>query len=273
MIRSQMLRGDVHERVEAVLARPVDEHEHRAERSQVSATASSTWARSETSTAHAIASPPLSRMSCAARSACSRSTIEHRDLGPVAGQTFGDRQPDARRPPGHDRGRPRERHLHSASDSGAISVDGAAVVILRTSATSVSIGVPVGNTALAPISSSGGTSARGTVPPTTTLTSPAPQSRSASTVLRVRPRCAPERIDRPTRSTSSCDARSTRSPPASGGCPCRSPRSPRRATRGPRASRPGRVRRGPASRPAPAPGAARPRIRRPSAAGTRPTRP
>ena len=47
-----------------------------------SLTASSTWARSETSTAHAIASPPLSRMPCAAHSAGSRSTSNTETLAP-----------------------------------------------------------------------------------------------------------------------------------------------------------------------------------------------
>ena len=76
----------------------------------------------------------------------------------------------------------RARYGPSARD-GAVS--------RRTSSTSCSIGVPVGNTAATPRSSSGCTSAWGTVPPTTTLMSPTPDARRASTVLRVRPRCAP----------------------------------------------------------------------------------
>ena len=85
-------------------------------------------------------------------------------------------------------------------------------VSLRTSATSVSIGVPVGNTAATPRSSSACTSACGTVPPTTTLMSPTPDVAQRLDRLAGEARCARPRGSRGRRGRRPPAARSRRSP-------------------------------------------------------------
>src|SRR5262249_60114234 len=69
--------------------------------------------------------------------------------------------------------------------------------------------VPIGNTRRTPRLTSASASAAGIVPPTTRGTSPAPASRSRSRTLRESVRWAPERIDSPITSTSSCTASAT----------------------------------------------------------------
>ena len=88
---------------------------------------------------------------------------------------------------------PRRISLRHDSPAADVSVD-----CVPRSRTSASSGVPVGNTAAAPASSSFGTSACGMVPPTTTAMSPASAARSASTVRVVSATCAPDRIESPT---------------------------------------------------------------------------
>ena len=81
-----------------------------------------------------------------------------------------------------------------------------APVSLRTSATSVSMGVPVGNTAADAHVEQWLDVGLRHGPADHDLDVTDAEVRNASTVLRVSPMCAPERIERPTRSTSSCNA-------------------------------------------------------------------
>src|SRR5215211_3530153 len=92
----------------------------------------------------------------------------------------------------------RPNHHSDAQDSSTV-----VPVSERTSRTRTSNGVPVGKTAAAPADSNFGTSVCGTVPPTTTAISPASAARSPSIVRVVKARCAPERMLKPTTTTSS----------------------------------------------------------------------
>ena len=103
--------------VEAVLARPVDQHEHRP--------SSRARALDGGVDLRPVRDVDLARDRLAALVADALRgalglldvEVEHRHLGAVAGQPFADRQPDARRATGHDRGGPCKRHVHSCSGS------------------------------------------------------------------------------------------------------------------------------------------------------------
>ena len=71
------------------------------------------------------------------------------------------------------------------------------------------VGAPGVKTSATPSSLSSGMSCAGIVPPTVTITSPASCSRSSATTRGTSVMCAPERIERPTASASSCSTVST----------------------------------------------------------------